>query len=545
MDTHEVNGRDNVARNQMSVAAFGMNIVAGQERAGGGEPFRAIDPVSGSYVGSDFHAATEKDIADAVDLAVQVYNNALLTPGITVPILNTVAHFLEDWAKVILETCTGETGLSIPRLESELARTSDQLRFLARIAERGERLDAVIDQGDPEGMYPELRKVRLPIGPIAVFGASNFPLAFSVLGGDTASALAAGCPVIMKAHPAHPATSELCGRLMANAVAKCGLEPGWFSLLQGNGSSVGTQLVQEEGIKAVAFTGSLQGGRALFDIASRRLNPIPVFAEMGSLNPVFLTKASIRNRGGQIAQELAQSISGSAGQLCTKPGLIFLPEGQEGDFLENDLANAFVARPAGHLLTQTIYDTLAAQFNQTSLIDGVDTLVQQTQTSNDPGLMIPGRLFRTTITNFRTHPELQSEHFGPSAIIVTCPESEFRTIPELLEGSLTGTIFFESDESELVSELLGELIHKVGRVIGNGVPMGVRVARGMSHGGPYPATTSVRDTSVGSAAIDRFLRPVTYQNIPNELLPLSLRDNNPLGIVRQINSHLTTDSIEI
>lgn len=543
MTTSKDSDSGSFGRNHMPITASGVNIVAGQERAGDGLPFRATDPVSGSHVGRYFHDASEKDIADAVEAAAQLYNNTYLSPVKTAPLLRMVAHFLEDSAKIIIDTCVVETGLTVPRLEGELARTSHQLRFLAEIAERGERLDVVIDRSEPGGIQPELRKVRLPIGPIAVFGASNFPLAFSVLGGDSASALAAGCPVIFKAHPAHPATSELCGRLMTNAITECGLEPAWFSLLQGNGPSVGSRLVTYDGVSAVAFTGSLRGGRALFDLASNRSNPIPVFAEMGSMNPVFLTKSSIRNRGHQIAQDLAQSIGGSAGQLCTKPGLIFIPEGEECDVFVNDLADAFVARSPEHLLTRPICDTLADQFDQTSSIDGVETLAQQTEDMDDTGLIIPGKLFRTTILDFTAHPELQSEHFGASAIIVTCPESEFGVAPQLLEGSLTGTIYFESDEAEVVAELLGQLVRKVGRVIANGVPTGVRVARGMHHGGPYPATTSPRDTSVGSAAIDRFLRPVTFQNMPNELLPLALRDANPLGIVRQVDGNLTSNSL--
>ena len=533
-----------VAGNGIPIMALGMSLVAGEERRGEGASFRAFDPASGRSIGPAFYSASDLDVSDAVSSAARVFSEAPMSARLTVPLLRLVAQLLEDSSEVVIATCVAETGLSVSRLRGELGRTSSQLRFLAEVAERGERLDATIDRGVFDGSTPELRKVRLPIGPVAVFGASNFPLAFSVLGGDTASALAAGCPVVVKAHQAHPATSELCGRIMASAISQCGLDGGWFSLLQGNGSSVGARLVQEPDISAVAFTGSLRGGRSLFDLAARRPNPVPVFAEMGSMNPVFVTRAAIQKRRTQIALELVGSIGGSAGQLCTKPGLIFVPDGPECDAFARDLSDAFEARAAEYSLTSPIREMLATQFKLTSSIGGVEILSQQSSGPDDPGLVIPGRLFRTNLAVFKEQPGLQIEHFGASAILVACPESELASVPRLLEGSLTGTIYLEPDDEGSVTEIVTGLARRIGRLVVNGVPTGVRVARGMHHGGPYPATTSARDTSVGSASLDRFLRPVTFQDVPDGLLPLSLRDANPLGIVRLIDGNATDNPID-
>ena len=532
-----------VAANRFPIIALGMSIVAGEERLGEGESFCAFNPAAGKFIGPAFRSASESDVSDAVSSAVRVYGQAPVDPCLTVPLLRVVAQSLEDYSEVIIATCVAETGLSVSRLEGELGRTSSQLRFLAEVAQRGERLDVTIDRGAANGTAPELRKVRLPIGPVAVFGASNFPLAFSVLGGDTASALAAGCPVVVKAHQAHPATSELCGRLMANAIRQCGLDAGWFSLLQGNSPTVGAHLVRDAGISAVAFTGSLRGGRSLFDLAARRPKPIPVFAEMGSMNPVFVTRAAIQTRGTQIALELAASIGGSAGQLCTKPGLIFVPDGPECDAFARDLSDAFGARAAEHSLTPAIREMLATQFEMTSSIGGVEIFSRQSPGPDDSGLLSPGRLFRTSLAVFKEQPGLQIEHFGATAILVSCPEPELASVTELLEGSLTGTIYLEADDEGSVAEIVGGLARRIGRLVVNGVPTGVRVARGMHHGGPYPATTSARDTSVGSASLDRFLRPVTFQDVPDGLLPPSLRDANPLGIFRLIDGKVTDDPI--
>lgn len=529
---------ESVRSNHLPIIARGMNLVAGKEQPGGGPPFRAIDPTTGKSIGPSFHSASPTDVAEAVESAVRVHSDGYMQTGLTIPLLRVTAQLLEDSSEIIVTTSMRETGLHEDRLKGELQRTAYQLRFLAEVAERGERLDATIDHIPQQGTSMELRKVRLPIGPVVVFGASNFPLAFSVLGGDTASALAAGCPVIIKAHPAHPATSELCGRILSNAIDQCGLDPGWFSLLHGNGPAIGAQLVQAAGIGAVAFTGSLRGGRSLFDLAVRRPDPIPVFAEMGSMNPVFISSAAIRHHGKRICEQLVESIASSAGQLCTKPGLIFLPEGNEGDQFERDLSDAFENRLTEPMLTREISESLSIQIQSTSAMNGVENLGCQSLSKSASGLLVAGRLFKTSLEVFRDQPALQTEHFGASAILVSCPESEFPHIPHILEGSLTGSLFFESEEEQDMAKIIISLAQRVGRVVVNGVPTGVSVARGMTHGGPYPATTSTRDTSVGSAALDRFLRPVTFQNVPNLLLPLTLRSDNPLGIPRSIDGNL-------
>lgn len=529
--------------------ARGASLVRGRERRGTGETFRATDPHTGGPAGPEFATASAEEVEQAAVAAEATFRRA----GGEGPLraLVAVAELLEAHADALIAQAMEETGLTKERLAGEVARTSGQLCFMAELARRGERIDATVDRGDPGAGRPDVRRVGVPIGPVAVFGASNFPFAFSVLGGDTASALAAGCPVVVKAHESHPATSERCGRLMVQALESCGDDQGWFALLQGRSRELGRALATEPRIRAVAFTGSLQGGRALFDAAARRPDPIPVYAEMGSLNPVFVTAASAARRGAAIADALAASLTGSAGQLCTKPNLIVLPDGEAGEHLEAALAEAFAGRPLHPLLNHSVRDGLVAGLLELSTLAQVAAISVQRAGEGGPGtdggrdgaLVVPGSLVSAPLQGVLTHETLRSEHFGPAGIVVRCAEEDFITVAEALEGTLTASVHLEPEFAATWGDLVTLLAGKSGRVIVNGVPTGVAVVRAMHHGGPYPATTSSRDTSVGGAAMDRFLRPVCFQDVPDALLPPALQDANPRRIVRRVDGELTSAAI--
>ncbi|MFV1989713.1 MAG: aldehyde dehydrogenase (NADP(+)), partial [Acidimicrobiales bacterium] len=419
-----------------------------------------------------------------------------------------------------VERADKETGLGEPRLRGELVRTTTQLRFLADRSGAADTLDAVIDSGNPNAQppVPELRRVNRPLGPVAVFGASNFPFAFSTPGGDVASALAAGCPVVVKAHPAHPGTSEIVGRLAVQAVADAGLLPGWFSMLHGTEHRVGTTLVQHPEIRAVAFTGSLAGGRALFDIGAKRPNPIPVFAEMSSLNPTFVFPDALTQA---TATMLVDSFLLGVGQFCTKPGVIVVPDDALGHEFNRLVGLELVTRASGTMLTARMAESVS-RLVEMSVEAGATKVACQ-----DSGALAAsgsGVLLQATLNHFLRSRALSKEHFGPVALLVNSPVEQFKRVFEVVEGSLTATVFAANFEQRHLSELLATSANHAGRVLMNQVPTGVRVSPAMVHGGPYPSTTASATTSVGSAAIRRFLRPVSFQNMPDKLLPEALRD---------------------
>lgn len=398
-------------------------------------------------------------------------------------------------------------------------------------------LDARIDPAMPERKplaRPDLRLRQIGVGPVAVFGASNFPLAFSVAGGDTASALAAGCPVVVKAHPAHPGTSELVGRAVQAAVAECGLPEGVFSLLFGAGNELGAALVTDPRIKAVGFTGSRRGGMALVRLAADRPEPIPVFAEMSSINPVLLMPHALAARGREIGRSFVASLTMGAGQFCTNPGL---PLAQEGSGLEGFIAGASEALGAATPTTMLTPGIFAAYQS------GVDRLVAnpkvkrvaegQVATGANQGRSV---LFETDASSFLAEESLKEEVFGASSLLVRCRDvGDMRELLERMEGQLTITLHMDEADTEDVRKLLPTLERKAGRVLVNGWPTGVEVSHAMVHGGPFPATSDGRSTSVGTLAIRRFLRPVCFQDVPAALLPEALRDNNPLGIWRRVD----------
>ncbi len=453
-------------------------------------------------------------------------------------ILHAAADALDGGSTEIIATADRETALGEARLQTELSRTTGQLRMFAELLDEGSFVEAVIDHARPDLVppRPDLRRMLIPLGPVANFAASNFPLAFSVPGGDTASALAAGCPVVVKAHPSHPETSRLCFGLLKRALTESGAPDGMIALVEGAGNEVGAALVMAPDIKAVAFTGSLRGGRALYDLAATREEPIPVYAEMGSLNPLVVTERALDERMQDVAQGFAASMTQGMGQFCTKPGLAFAPAGELGDRFCSVAAEVLASTAGTALLNQRMRDSLARQVERTAAQPGVIRLLGGSPASETPGFLYPATLMTCDASTFRSTPELSEEHFGPFGLVVRyrSPE-EMLELARSLPGNLTATIHAGREEAGQLSELADALAQRAGRVIWNGYPTGVAVTHAMHHGGPYPATTVPLHTSVGAFAIKRFLRPVVYQSVPAELLPAALLDGNPLGILRLVD----------
>jgi len=439
----------------------------------------------------------------------------------------TIAGFLERIAEEILalgdgliETARAETALTADRLNGERMRTVNQLRLFAEVVRSGEWKDVRIDPALPDRKplrRPDLRRTLIPIGPVAVWAASNFPLAFSVAGGDTASALAAGCPVILKAHPGHPRTSTLVASAVTKAVGQCGLPTGAFTMVEGASPDVSLALVRHPGVKAGAFTGSLRAGRALFDAAAARQEPIPFFAEMGSVNPVFLLPEALAQRSAAIAEGLAQSVNLGVGQFCTCPGLAVGMASPDFDLFAEQLRARFRQTKGGTMLTPGIATAYCDAVAHIAQLSGVRATKGE---GKDP---VP-TLLETTAGIFLSYPELRHEVFGPSTVLIRCTsQAEMEGVARALEGSLTATLQATEADLRAHAVLLRILTRKAGRLIYNGYPTGVEVCSAMQHGGPYPSTTDPRFTSVGTAAIARFARPICYQDFPAEFLPAELR----------------------
>ena len=438
-----------------------------------------------------------------------------------------------------------ETALPEARLKGEVGRTAGQLRLYAEAAERGDWLDARIETANPDRKplpKPDHRSMLRPLGPVVVFGSSNFPFAYSVAGGDTASALAVGCPVIVKAHPAHPGTSELVGRLILHAVRDCGLPEGTFSLLFDAGLEVGQALVNHFLVKAVGFTGSVKGGRALTDLGAARPEPIPVYAEMGSVNPVFILPGAIAERSTALVDGLHASSTLGVGQFCTNPGLIVIQRSPAAGQLIKDLAAKLSATPEGVMLTPGIAKAYSANSAIRARQMGVKVIVQG-RTSGTCGAA--PQWFETDALTFIGNPSLSEEIFGPSSLVVWCKDRvEMLQVAAQVEGSLTATLHAGSTETNSLSDLIDVLATKAGRLVLNGYPTGVEVSHAIVHGGPYPSTSDGgRSTSVGTRALGRWARPVCYQSFPDELLPAELKNANPLKIHRLVNGELSKATV--
>ena len=502
---------------------------------------RAIDPSTNAELEPEFGSGDETDIQQACALAEQAFDIYRETT------LEQRALFLENIADGILalgvsliDRALLETGLPRARLEGERGRTINQLRLFAGVVRAGRWLSATLDSALPERVppRPDLRMRKIGLGPVAVFGASNFPLAFSVAGGDTASALAAGCPVVVKAHNAHLGTSELVARVIQKAVADCGLPAGVFSMVIGKGIETGHSLVNNPAIKAVGFTGSRQGGIALMRTAAQRHEPVPVYAEMSSINPVFVLPGALHHHTPGLAQAYVDSLTLGAGQFCTNPGLLLAIKGDALDSFIAFATKALQEKSAATMLTPGIYAAYAAGLVKLNNIDEVDVIAQ-----GKPGVSgcaAQASLALCDAQTFIATPALQDEIFGPVSLVISCNDiDEIRKIAEILEGQLTVTVHATSADYAMAVGLMPLLEKKAGRILFNGFPTGVEVSHAMVHGGPFPATSDSRSTSVGAMAIERFLRPVCYQEVPAELLPASLADDNRLRLTRLIDGALT------
>ncbi|MFI1096074.1 aldehyde dehydrogenase (NADP(+)) [Streptomyces sp. NPDC020917] len=498
----------------------------------------SIDPRTGESRGQVAVEATAADVDTAVRAAFAT-RAALGDRRKRAELLRTAAAFLEKDGEEIIAAADAETALGRVRITGELARSCYQLRAFADVVEVGGYLDAIIDHADPAAQpapRPDLRRVKVPLGVVAVFAASNFPLAFSVPGGDTASALAAGCPVVVKAHPDHPQTSVLCARSLRAAAAEVGLPEDVLAVV--HGFDAGPALVRHPLTAAVGFTGSVRGGRALFDIASARPRPIPFHGELGSLNPVVVTARAAATRAAEIGAGLAASYTQGLGQFCVKPGLVLLPAGEDGDAVAQAAVAAQV--PSGPLLDPRMREAFLAGARERAALPGVEELLAagEADTAGAPLSVRPGVLSvpAAALAAGELHRGLLDECFGPVTVLVRySSEAELGAVLGTLEGNLTATVHLAADErGEAAAALVARLTELAGRVVVDGWPTGVTVAPAMHHGGPYPASTST-STSVGTTAIERWLRPVCYQNTPRELLPAELRDGNPLGVPRTVD----------
>ncbi|MFG6459298.1 aldehyde dehydrogenase (NADP(+)) [Roseateles sp. BYS96W] len=520
----------------------GLALIGGEAVRGSGAAFQGFDPAKNEALGPDFHSVDVAQVNQACELANAAFDAFRATTD------HERADFLELIAAQILALgddlivrAMAETGLPRARLEGERGRTVNQLKLFAELLREGSWQDARIDTALPTRTppRPDLRLRFIGVGPVAVFGASNFPLAFSVAGGDTAAALAAGCPVVVKAHPAHPGTSELVGRAVAEAVKLSGLPAGVFALLPGPGNDIGTALVRHPAIQAVGFTGSRAGGLALMAVAAARPQPIPVYAEMSSINPTFLLPGALAQRGGEIATGFAASLTMGVGQFCTNPGLVLGLAGPDLDRFAAAAAEALKPVPAATMLTPGIAG--AYQRGEAALAAQAD--VEPLLRGQSQGCQGAPSLFRTTGAAFLASHAMSAEIFGPTALLVACQDlAELLAVTEGLEGQLTATLQLQDDdEGDLAAAraLLPVLERKVGRILANGFPTGVEVSTAMVHGGPFPATSDGRSSSVGTAAIQRFLRPVSYQNLPRALLPAVLREPNERGVWRRRDGALT------
>ncbi|MFC8534896.1 aldehyde dehydrogenase (NADP(+)) [Streptomyces sp. NPDC057249] len=498
-------------------------------------PVWSVDPRTGNPREQVAVEATAEEVDRAVRAAHAV-RDSLADRVTRAAFLRTAADLLTEAGEQVVEAADAETALGPARLTGELARTAAQLRAFAEVVDEGAYLDIHIDHADPTRTppWPDLRRYKIPLGVVAVYAASNFPLAFSVPGGDTASALAAGCPVVVKAHPDHPATSELCASILRRAAARTGLPEDVVTLV--HGFDAGVALVRHPLVAAAGFTGSVRGGRALFDAAAARPAPIPFHGELGSLNPVVVTEAAAAERGEEIGAGLAGSMTMGAGQFCTKPGFVLAPEGEGGDRLLKALTEAVSDTEAGVLLDHRMRDAFLAGVTERTALPGVEAPVTPgaggEHTVAAGFLTVPAR----TLAAEGPHDALLEECFGPVTVVARyASEDEATAVLTRLPGNLTATLHIATEEAGGgAADLLAALTPLAGRVLVNGWPTGVAVAPAQHHGGPYPATTST-STSVGATAIERWLRPVSYQTTPDALLPPELRDANPLNLPRRVN----------
>ena len=531
----------------MKTTLRGHSLVSGVSVRETGEVLNAVNPATGQKLAPDYHLLELSSVPAVTQKAQEAFEDYADRSGADkAKFLRTIADRLEEVAEDLVERMPKETALPEPRVRGETARTIGQLRMFADLIQKGSWLDARIETAQPDRQplsKPDLRSVLRPLGPVAVFCAGNFPLAFSVAGGDTAAALAAGCPVIVKAHRSHPGVSEIVGQAVIKAAAECALPEGVFSLVYGSGKTVGDALVRLPEIKAVGFTGSRAGGQALMRTASKREKPIPVFAEMSSINPIVILPETLRQNGSDLAKGIHTSVTLGLGQFCTNPGLILVPDNEAADRLAADLTTAFADTPDGYCLGPEIaasYRRTVARFSELKP-QGVSSRRLPNEADDKEPCRISAALFETNAETFLKEPKLNNEAFGPATVLIRWRDrNELLSVIRSLEGQLTGSVHGTEEELSAAKDIVKALQGKIGRLIVNGYPTGVEVCPAMVHGGPWPATSDCgRSTSVGTMAIRRFVRPFCYQSMPETLLPDALKNGNPLNLERLVNGEYT------
>lgn len=522
------------------MSLHGKNFIGSRLSGLGNESYSAINPIDDKVLDGNFCIATTEEIHHCCQLAeeaFQVYRN--VSGKDRAAFLRLIADNIIGLGEVLVERCVAETGLPEARIQGERGRTCGQLNLFADLIEEGSWTQPRIDTAIPDRQplpKPDVRSMQKALGPVAVFGASNFPLAFSTAGGDTASALAAGCPVVYKAHPAHPGVTELVAGAIADAVKACRLPEGTFSMLHSKTAAGGAELVGHPAIKAVGFTGSLAAGRSIYNTAAARPEPIPVYAEMGSSNPVVILPEALKLKAEEIATGLSGSVCLGAGQFCTNPGMVLMIEDENSNEFVTTLKSSLENSPAGTSVHETIKMGYEKSLQAKLKEKGVTLLARSAAVNQNSKTAVQPALYQTDAETFIENPSLQDEVFGPCTFLICCKnEADMYASIEKLEGQLTASVFAESEDLAHFKDLFGSLEQIAGRVIVNQYPTGVEVCASMFHGGPYPASTDSRSTSVGSLAIHRFSRTVCYQNVPQDLLPQELKDENPLGVKQMVN----------
>ena len=525
----------------------GANFIGFSESANNNSSFKAFNPSINQQLEGEFKYANEKEFERALELAGNAFEVYRHTPAAKrAEFLKTIASEIMDTGEQLIKRCVAETGLAEGRIVSERGRTCSQLELFASLLTDGWWADARIDTGDASRTplpKPDVRRMMIAIGPVAVFGSSNFPLAFSTAGGDTASALAAGCPVVVKAHSSHPGTNEIISSAIIRAAKKTGMPEGVFSSLYlSHEKSI--DFVKHPAIKAVGFTGSRKVGMMLFHAGTQREVPIPVYAEMSAVNPVIIFEGALKEKSDQIASGLVDSITLGAGQFCTNPGISLIKKGPQADKFLQRLSENISKKNPSSMLNRNIYQSYSKavdSMQKDKLVEVLGCGPKHADEKNEASPII----FKISAGDFMENTHLSQEIFGPASVMVVYnDDTHLLRVLKSMEGQLTATIHAGTgDDKKLLSQVVDIISEKAGRIVFGGFPTGVEVCHAMQHGGPFPSTTDSRSTSVGTAAINRFLRPVAYQNLPDQLLPEALQNSNPLNILRLVNGEWTTKAI--
>ena len=527
----------------------GAQIIGQQLSEQGAEVFHGEQGSTGRVLEPEFRNATSSEIQQAVLLAHQAQTPwAHAAPATRASFLRHISLHIDNHQKILLERAALETGYSAPRLTMELNRSRQQLEIFARFIEEGSWVDAVIDQGDPNHPsmpLPDMRRMLRPLGPVGVFGASNFPFAISVIGNDAVAAWAAGCPVVVKAHPGHPGTCELLGHCVRQAIHELNLPEGLFSLLQGKQHRVGQELVQHPQIRAIGFTGSLVGGRALWQVAQQRPDPIPFFAELGSLNPVVIIPSAQQNHPPQFSEGLLQSLAFGQGQMCTRPGFVFFVESPDATTWKTELVKMATNLAASPLLTRETFEHFSTTVAHYQSDLGARLLHPTPSTGSVDPAHVDLHLLEVKAQEILERGVQWRECFGPACVLVSCESlDQLKQMTDTLPGGLTLTLHGDESDASEIREWLSDWQTKFGRLVWNQFPTGVRIGEATHHGGPYPASFDGQGTAIGTRSICRFTRPTCYQNFPESLLPEELQSGNPRGIWRKVDGQLTRAALD-